>query len=294
MRKVNELLPSPGEANRVIFPAIPGLPLWLYQPRKVRNMRRVLVAVHGISRDVKEQLDCYRPLADEMGCWLIVPTFSAEKFPRYQQLCAGSGQPRADLALNSFLALWRCMHGQSSLKILLVGYSGGAQFAHRYALHHPQQVAAMALGSAGWYSFPDDQVKYPRGIARTVALDRVCLDEMLRIPILVTVGDQDNLRDSSLRTSVNLDQQQGENRIQRAIRWVEAIRLLQLKKSYRPVELKMLAGQEHNFYNNMQLGGMAELVLQFLLESERDANDEEKNLADGRTDSRYIRVSGEG
>lgn len=273
MQRVNELLPSPGEANRVTFPAISGLPLWLYQPRKVRNVKRVLVAVHGISRDVKEQLECYRPLADEMGCWLVVPKFSSHKFPRYQQLCSGSGQPRADIALNSFLALWRCMHGQPYLKMMLAGYSGGAQFAHRYALHHPQQVAAMALGSAGWYSFPDEKVKYPRGLARTVALDRVYLDEMLRIPMLVTVGDQDNLRDSSLRTSVNLDQQQGDNRIQRAVNWVEAIRRLQLEKSYRPAQLNMLAGQGHNFYNNMQQGRMAEQVLQFLLQSERDAND---------------------
>ncbi|UTW03593.1 hypothetical protein KDX31_00650 [Amphritea atlantica] len=292
MSMINELLPPPGEIKRVIFPAISGLPLWLYQPRKVRNMKRVLVAVHGISRDVKEQLDSYRPLADEIGCWLVVPEFSSKHFPRYQQLCAGSCQPRADIALNSFLALWRCIHNQPYMKILLAGYSGGAQFAHRYALHHPQQVAAMALGSAGWYSFPDDKVKYPRGIARTIALDRVRLDEMLKIPMLVTVGDQDNLRDSSLRTSVNLDQQQGDNRIQRAIRWVEAIRGLQLEKSYRPAQLTILTGQGHNFYNNMQDGGMAELVLQFLLQSERDVNNEDKNFTDGSSDSRYIRVSG--
>lgn len=292
MQKAHELLPPPGEMQRVIFPAISGLPFWLYQPRSVRNMQRLLVVVHGISRDAEEQLNCYRSLADELGCWLVAPQFESQAFPRYQQLCAGAGQPRADIALNSFLALWRGMHGQPYLKIWLSGYSGGAQFAHRYALHHPQQIAAMVLGSAGWYSFPDQQVKYPRGLSNTLALAPVRLDEMLAIPMLVTVGDEDNLRDSSLRMSKNLDRQQGINRVERARNWCEAVRQLQQEKTNRPVQFKLLNGQGHHFYKNMQQGGMAALVLQFLLQSEGSYNEQNKNLIDRGSDYRYLRVSG--
>ncbi|BBB27603.1 alpha/beta hydrolase [Amphritea japonica] len=292
MRKVNEQLPLPGEVQKVIFPAISGLPFWLYQPVKVRNMQRILVVVHGISRDAKEQLDCYRVLADELGCWLVAPQFKSQNYPRYQQLCAGSGQPRADVALNSFLALWRGMHGQPYLKIWLAGYSGGAQFAHRYALHHPQQIAAMVLGSAGWYSFPDQNIKYPRGITRTQALGPVRLDEMLSIPMLVTVGDEDNLRDSSLRTSKSLDQQQGRNRLERALSWCGSIRQLQQEKTENPVQLEVLSGQGHNFYKNMQQGGMAASVLQFLLQSEGSNNAKNTDSIDRCTGHRYLRVSG--
>ena len=292
MQKANELLPPPGEAQRVVFPAISGLPLWIYQPRKVSNMQRILVVVHGISRDAEEQLNCYRTLADELGCWLVAPQFDSKAFPRYQQLCAGSGQPRADIALNSFLALWRGMHGQSYLKIWLAGYSGGAQFAHRYALHHPQQIAAMILGSAGWYSFPDQKAKYPRGLSRSVALEPVRLEEMLKIPMLVTVGDEDNLRDSSLRSSAALDQQQGDNRVQRAFNWCESIKQLQLEKTEKPVQLKILSGQGHNFYKNMQQGGMAALVLQFLLQSEENNNEQSAISVDRYSDYSNLRVSG--
>lgn len=290
MQKVNELLPPPGEVQKVIFPAIPSLPFWLYQPGRVRNMQRILVVVHGISRDAEEQLDCYRTIADELGCWLVAPQFKSKAFPRYQQLCAGSGQPRADIALNSFLALWRSMHGQSYLKIWLAGYSGGAQFAHRYALHHPQQIAAMILGSSGWYSFPDQQVKYPRGLFRSVALGSVRLEEMLNIPMLVTVGDEDVLRDNSLKTSESLDQQQGENRLQRALNWCESIKPLQQAKTYKPVQFKLLNGQGHNFYKNMQQGGMASLVLQFLLQSEGSNNEQNTNPVDQYSDNSYLRV----
>ena len=292
MQKVNELLPLPGEVQRVVFPAISNLPFWLYQPVRVRNMQRLLVVVHGISRDAEEQLDCYRTLADELGCWLVAPQFKRKEFPRYQQLCAGSGQPRADIALNSFLALWRSMHGQPYLKIWLAGYSGGAQFAHRYALHHPQQIAAMVLGSAGWYSFPDQQVRYPRGITRSPALDPVRLEEMLNIPMLVTVGDEDDLRDSSLRTSESLDRQQGRNRFERAINWYESVRLLQQETTHKAIQLKVLSGQGHNFYKNMQQGGMAALVLQFLLQSEGYHNEKNKDSIDRCDDYRYLRVSG--
>jgi len=40
-------------------------------------------------------------------------------------------------------------------KILLTGYSRGGQFAHRYALAHPEQVAAVAPLASGTWTTPD-------------------------------------------------------------------------------------------------------------------------------------------
>jgi pimeloyl-ACP methyl ester carboxylesterase len=39
--------------------------------------------------------------------------------------------------------------------LYLSGHSGGAQFVQRYALAHPERVAASVLSSAGWYTFPN-------------------------------------------------------------------------------------------------------------------------------------------
>ncbi|MGB2712670.1 MAG: hypothetical protein WBC51_00720 [Vicinamibacterales bacterium] len=40
-------------------------------------------------------------------------------------------------------------------KVLLTGYSRGGQFAHRYALAHPEQVAAVAPLASGTWTTPD-------------------------------------------------------------------------------------------------------------------------------------------
>ncbi|GGK78252.1 hypothetical protein GCM10007941_30420 [Amphritea balenae] len=268
------------------------MPVWLYQPVTLVNKQRIIVAVHGISRDSEEQVREYCHLADRLGCWLVAPEFSAQAYPRYQQLARASGYPRADLALNSFLALWRGVVSQPGLKMYLAGYSGGAQFAHRYAMHHPQQVAALVLSSAGWYSFPDRKRDYPCGIANSVGLNRVRLNELLQLPMLVTVGEQDLARDGSLRISVTLDQQQGSNRFERAVNWSQAVRKLQLKKSYRPVQLTVLGGQSHSFINNMQQGRMAELILNFLQQSEGERNEKISYPVGSGNAGKYCRMSG--
>jgi poly(3-hydroxybutyrate) depolymerase len=50
----------------------------------------------------------------------------------------------------------------------LSGYSGGGQFVHRFMLVHPGRVARVAVGAAGWYTFPDPALDWsiPAGSSR--------------------------------------------------------------------------------------------------------------------------------
>ena len=56
--------------------------------------------------------------------------------------------------------------GAAAGPFYLFGFSGGAQFAHRYVLAHPDRVAAAGIGAAGWYTFPDSATPYPYGLGR--------------------------------------------------------------------------------------------------------------------------------
>jgi pimeloyl-ACP methyl ester carboxylesterase len=110
--------------------------------------------------------------------------------------------------------------------LYLFGYSGGGQFVHRYTLAHPERVAAVAIGAAGWYTFPDESQDYPWGIRETAALPGARFDpeSFLRVPACVLVGENDTRRDRELNQSHRLDRQQGQTRLERGRRWVDAMR----------------------------------------------------------------------
>lgn len=264
------MLPAAGSHKRVIFPAAKSMPVWLYRPRKIKNPDRLIVAVHGISRQYQHQIEAYKTLAESYGCWLLVPEFSKEAFPQYQQLSKGGSEPRADLALNTVLVAWKHWQKQPGLKIHLCGYSGGAQFAHRYAMTHPQNVESLVLSSAGWYTFPEDDVPYPYGLAdwpNWLGTSRFA--EMVRLPMLVMVGEDDVERDKSLRQSKKLDRQQGQHRLERARRWSDA--MSEYKRAngvVQGIRFCRLAGQGHDFMSNAQYSNMLQLIQQFWDERE--------------------------
>ncbi|MEH6627033.1 MAG: alpha/beta fold hydrolase [Motiliproteus sp.] len=258
-------LPRPGARGCISIAAVPTLKVHLYRPRVLKNRQRLLVVVHGISRNTMQQLDIYSELANELGLWLIAPAFSTQHFSGYQQLAKGAGQPRADLALNRFLLAWAAEQQLTDLKLHLCGYSGGAQFAHRYALVYPSKVASLVLSSAGWYSFPDSSVSYPRGLGKwPIWLTPPNLNELLRLSMLVLVGDQDVQRDSSLKTTARLDQQQGLHRLERARRWVDAISQLQQQLQVTTgIAFHRLQRQAHDFSDNARHSDMLSVIGQF-------------------------------
>jgi pimeloyl-ACP methyl ester carboxylesterase len=101
----------------------------------------------------------------------------------------------------------------------LFGFSGGGQFAHRYALFYPRRVARQVLGAPGWYTFPDPEHRYPLGL-RTAPPEWPKLTfnpgRFLRIPTLVLVGEHDNRRDRELNRTRQVDVHQGLDRMERA------------------------------------------------------------------------------
>ncbi|WP_439861750.1 alpha/beta hydrolase [Pseudomonas sp. MBLB4136] len=243
------------------------LSAWLYEPATLRDTNRLFVCVHGISRNARQQQEAFRATADELGVRLLAPEFSHDRFPGYQRLDNGLGLTRADLAFNRML-----MSLGSDLRVLgwtldMFGYSGGAQFCHRYALCYPARIRSLVLTGAGWYTFPDRAVKYPRGLANwpSVLPGPAAIETMTRIPTLVLVGDRDTLRDASLRKGERIDKQQGRNRLVRAHKWVESWRQL---GHVATLELAELQGGEHDFALCAEQTDMLQRVSRFLARPE--------------------------
>lgn len=238
---------------------------YLYLPRRLEPPGRILVSVHGISRNAREHAERFAPLAEQAGVVLVAPRFSRKRYSRYQRLVAGAGGRRSDHLLDAVVAAVRGLVDLPDTPLYLFGYSGGAQFVHRYAMAYPRRVARAVIGAAGWYTFPDARVRYPRGLRCDPEELRLDCPACLQVPMTVVVGGDDTARDDALNQSRRIDRQQGENRRERGRRWIaamqEAARVMGLATPY---HFEVMADVGHDFTAAMRVGDMGALVFDHL------------------------------
>lgn len=217
----------PTQPARAAFHRLEGSPVrkyFLYAPKHATPSSPIVVLVHGISRNAAEHLFRFMPEADRIGAVLVAPLFLRETYGQYQQVIDPKRRTRADLALLDIIDDVARRTGTTTNRIHLFGFSGGAQFAHRFAMMHPQRVASAVCCAAGWYTFPLPEQPYPLGIAtHPVAGGSFDVAAFSRVPIHVVVGSRDVARDKSVRVSDALDDQQGSTRLERARRWFSSL-----------------------------------------------------------------------
>lgn len=253
-----------GEVIRRILVEDGRQPYYLYLPTRCDLTHApVLVTVHGISRNARTHARRYAALAERRGVIIVAPRFARSRFPDYQRLGRLGRGERADQMLDRILAEVGRLTGAATGRLYLFGYSGGGQFVHRYAMANPGRVAAMAIGAAGWYTFPDPERRYPYGIKSAPSLPGVSFNagRFLQVPAWVLVGEEDDARDAALRQTPRVDHGQGATRLERGQRWVEAMNAAAyacgLMTPYRFIPL---AGADHSFSRSVQYGAMAEHV----------------------------------
>lgn len=249
-----------GDANQTYY---------LYIPLSCRSDASVFITVHGINRRAKNHVRHFAPLAERYGCIVIAPYFPEKRFNGYQYLGINGKGKRADWILDNIIAEVVALTGANSKKLYMFGYSGGAQFVSRYTMIYPHRVARIALGAAGWYTFPDPLRDYPLGIKRIQGHREMHFDLMkiLSVPTCVLVGEKDILRDEHLRKSRNIDQQQGINRLERGKRWAKfMLASARANNLNTPYDFRVLPDSGHSFMECMQKGAMGHLVFKFLFD----------------------------
>jgi len=246
---------------------LPEQKYYMALPGAAAENCRVLVLVHGISRNVRLLVESIWPLLRDKSVILVAPLFEETRCSDYQRLGRSGKGPRADLTLQCILNDVRRLTGWAGRKVLFFGHSAGAQFAQRFLFAYPQSVERAALSCAGCYTFPTN-VPYPRGIRPTPLLPGVRFEPLrfLRVPTAVFVGLEDTIRDETLNRSRKIDSQQGLNRLERARRWVTAMKSasddLGLSAE---IDLFEIPGMGHDYCQAIQLGRLNESVVNWLL-----------------------------
>jgi pimeloyl-ACP methyl ester carboxylesterase len=243
----------------------------LYVPASARAGAPILVSVHGISRNAREHLEMFAPLADLYGVVLLAPEFTKARFPGYQRLVPDGNGVRPDQLLLDILADAAALTGADHETPRLFGYSGGGQFVHRFVMAHPDRVAGYVVGAAGWYTFPDATLRFPLGLKknRSLNIGGFDPDAFLTIPGAVLVGDRDNQSGSALRESGQISDLQGESRLERGKKWVEAMRHAAQERGMVPcVTFESLPESPHSFASSMRRGSMGDRVFAHLFGEE--------------------------
>ncbi|MDX1593389.1 MAG: hypothetical protein R3298_04015 [Gammaproteobacteria bacterium] len=240
-----------------------------YLPRAAYATDRLLVCVHGIGRQARAQAEAFSGLAETLGLVVLAPLFDQDAYARFQRPGLESGTPRSDEALDAAIAqLARASGLVDEPQRLLFGYSGGGQFAHRYAALHPERVAAVVIGAAGWYTLPEAGRRYPYGLGHREGLGDLDIEAYLRIPMAVVVGERDRQRDAALNTSPRRDREQGRTRVDRGRHFVASMRLAARARGLEtPYRFVLLPRIGHSFEKAVRRGKLISRVTDFLHET---------------------------
>jgi pimeloyl-ACP methyl ester carboxylesterase len=208
----------------------------------------VLPGLGGIGRDLAEG---FVPAAEADRWLLLAPS------PSYDPMDANESLEAADLRVdNELVALIDRVLARPAFhvapRIDLVGFSRGAQQAHRFALRHPDRVNALASFSAGTYTMPTSLQPYPLGVGgfdRWNHLHPFDPAALRQVRVLVGVGTADANPADVVRA---WDGVGGTTRFERGSRFADALEQLDV-----PTRFQGYPGVGHSFVPAMRVDAIA-------------------------------------
>jgi poly(3-hydroxybutyrate) depolymerase len=238
------------------------LDCFFYLPAQIDPGRPPLICVHGISRNALEHVFAFKRYADEFGFAIMAPVFDTGAFRGYQTLGSKSGW-NARRAFSAALDELPDLIGMGAPAANVFGFSGGGQFVHRYAMVEPHRINALAIASAGWYTFPVAAARFPMGLSGAKA-PAFNISSFLKTPMLVMVGSADTDRDANVRQGRTIDTLQGRNRVERARNWTAAVNDAALLNALAaPATFAELPDAGHSFSDCVS-AGLARRAVAFL------------------------------
>ncbi|MFI6875245.1 alpha/beta hydrolase [Streptomyces sp. NPDC050400] len=156
----------------------------------------LIVVQHGTGRSAEVYRNEWAPFARENRCVILAPLFPAGlvepgdlhgfKFLEYKGI-------RFDEELLHIVEEVGERWNTETERFLLHGFSGGGQFAHRFAYAHPHRLAGVSIGAPGRITQLDDSLPWWLGTQGFkerfgIEIDR---DALRRVPVHMVVGSED-------------------------------------------------------------------------------------------------------
>ncbi|MDE2450585.1 MAG: alpha/beta hydrolase [Gammaproteobacteria bacterium] len=167
-----------------------------YVPRDGSRPLQTLVVVHGSDFRHEEMCRYFARLADETACLVLAPLFAPPAGPNpdpngYKFL--RSHHAEYDRVLLDMVDAVAERFGCARERFSLFGFSGGAQFAHRFLYVHPARLHAASIAAPGMVTLIDPAHQAWVG---TGGLGALCgndfdLEQVRRVTVQLLVGSAD-------------------------------------------------------------------------------------------------------
>jgi poly(3-hydroxybutyrate) depolymerase len=156
----------------------------------------LVVTVHGTRRRAETLRDAFADFAERHNCVVLAPLFPAgitgpNDVDSYKLLSPAGFRPDEVLLamVDEAAARWHVRTDSFHLH----GFSGGGQFAHRFAYLHPHRLASMSVGAPGRVTLLDPTTTWWHGTADMK--DRFGTDAdpaaLRGLPVQLVVGEND-------------------------------------------------------------------------------------------------------
>ncbi|MFB8773938.1 poly(aspartic acid) hydrolase [Streptomyces broussonetiae] len=158
--------------------------------------RPLVVAVHGTRRRVETLRDAFADFAERHDCVVLAPLFPAgitgPNDVHSYKLLSPAGF-RADEVLLAMVEEAAARWHVRTDRFHLHGFSGGGQFAHRFAYLHPGRLASLSVGAPGRVTLADPGTPWWHGTADAEELFGTGpgLAALRDVPVQLVIGEQD-------------------------------------------------------------------------------------------------------
>ncbi|WP_144138344.1 alpha/beta hydrolase [Paraburkholderia sp. BCC1884] len=171
----------------------------LYVPPAIQdsNVRIDLVVVmHGTGRQFSAYRDAFEAFGRWKNCLVMCPLFPAnvcgdDNRDGYKHLIEGN--IRYDQVLLDMVTDVGNAYGRTFHRFALFGYSGGGQFANRFAFVHPDRLWAVSIGAPGSVTLIDERRDWWVGLGgfRSRFGKDFNVEALRRVPVQMIVGQAD-------------------------------------------------------------------------------------------------------
>ncbi|MDE1994058.1 MAG: alpha/beta hydrolase [Rhizobiaceae bacterium] len=169
----------------------------LYVPEKGSlSDRSLLSVIHGSYRNFTAHRDQFRDFAETHNCLILAPLFPGNvlgdgNLDGFKYMVEGN--IRYDRVLESMVEEVAVRYEINDKRFGLVGFSGGAHFAHRFLLLRPERLWGVSVGAPGSVTLLDRQRDWWIGVRDLEERFGATADprQIARVPIQLVVGDAD-------------------------------------------------------------------------------------------------------
>ena len=210
-----------------------AMPVWFHRAAAWDEDGPVVVVMHGLNRDAGRYREEWAALAEAGGFLVLVPEFSASKFPgtrwyNFGNLVddAGRATPADSWSYHAFdRVVAAAMDAAHATRpgFILYGHSAGAQFVHRYLLlTGAKRAERVIIANAGSYTLATDR-PFPEGLGGTAA-NPATLREVFARPVVLQLGETDTDPQHSSLPRQDWAVAQGSHRFARGWFFLDAMR----------------------------------------------------------------------